>query len=433
MANVEFNEADVVDYHTNNFPGNGKLETVSKTSVKTARDLTLAYSPGVAVACLQIKANPDLLRSYTNIGNTVAVISNGSRVLGLGNIGLAGYPVMEGKSILFKALANVDSVPFILDTTNVDDFIKIVEAMSQNFGGINLEDIQKPDCFEIERTLDKRLPIPVFHDDQWGTAIVSLAGTINAFKLTDKKFSDAKVVINGAGASGLAISTMLLDRGIQGKNMHILDREGTLYSGRGKRMDRYKEELASRINPQREAFDLTDAVEGADLLIGVSQSGAFKSDHICRMADKPIVFALANPDPEILPKEAAKADVHIIATGRSDYNNQINNVLGFPGIFRGALDVKATSITPNMKIAAADAIASVLPLDELNINNIITSPVDKRLMPSEAAAVAKAAVADGVAQIKLSYDEVFELTKKRIDYVNAVTESTNKIRMDYSQ
>jgi malate dehydrogenase (oxaloacetate-decarboxylating) len=417
-ATVKYSDLDVLNYHSNNFPGNGKLETIAKTSVNSALDLTLAYSPGVAIACLAIEKNPPSLYDYTNIGNTVAVISNGTRVLGLGDIGLAGYPVMEGKSILFKALANVDSFPFILNTKDPDEFIRTVEVIAQNFGGINLEDIRNPDCFYIERELIKRLDVPVFHDDQWGTAIVTLAGLINSLKLVDKRIQDIKVTLNGAGASGLAIAKMLLEAGVKGENMHLVDRDGTIYTGRGRGMNPYKEEIAERINPRKEFYQLEHVTEGIDVLIGVSTRDAFKPDMIKKMADDPIVFALANPVPEILPQEAINAGAKIVATGRSDFNNQINNVLGFPGIFRGALDVKAKSITDSMKVAAAEAIASVTDENELSFDNIITHPTDPRLMPKSAAAVSQAAIADGVARQKKSYEEVFELTKLRIEYYN---------------
>ena len=415
-AITKYSDLDVLNYHSSNYPGNGKIETISKTSVTNARDLTLAYSPGVAVACLAIEKDPKSLYHYTNVGNTVAVISNGTRILGLGDIGMAGYPVMEGKSILFKALANVDAMPFILDTKDPDELIRTAEIMAQNFGGINLEDIRKPDCFYIERKLDEKLPIPVFHDDQWGTAIVTLSAAINSVKVLGKKFEDLKVVVHGAGASGIAISTMLLGRGVKGSNMQVIDRVGSIYDGRHEDMNPYKQELAEKVNPKKKFLKLEDAVEGADLLIGVSSKGMFKEKHIKKMATDPMIFALANPVPEILPPEAIEAGAKIIGTGRSDFNNQINNILGFPAIFRGALDVKATKVTMNMKIAAAEAIAGVLTEDELSVDKVITEPTDPRLMPAEAASVAQAAVKDGVAQRKLSYDEVYQFTKERIEY-----------------
>lgn len=413
-----YSDLDVYDYHENNYPGNGKIEIISKTPVTNAMDLTLAYSPGVAAACKAISANPKNLERFTNIGNTIGVISNGTRILGLGDIGMAGYPVMEGKSILFKALANVDAFPMIIPEHDPDKFIEVVEQIAPNFAGINLEDIRKPDCFYIERKLDRTLDIPVFHDDQWGTAIVTLAGVLNSLKVVDKKIEDVKVVMNGAGASGIAITTMLLDAGIQGKNMNTIDRHGTLYSGRGA-MDEYKAELADRINPNKDSWTLEEATRGIDILIGASSKDAFKPLYVEQMNEDAIVFAIANPDPEILPELAVKAGACIVGTGRSDYPNQINNVLGFPGIFRGTLDVRARRVTKNMKVAAAHAIASMIPDEELTKNKVITTPVDPLLMPTSAAAVAQAAIDDNVARVHLSHDEVYEMTLKRIKYYKA--------------
>lgn len=412
---VTYTEQDVYDYHQNNFPGNGKIEIISKTPVTNQKDLTLAYSPGVAVVCKAIQKNPATLTNYTNVGNTVAVVSNGTRILGLGDIGMAGYPVMEGKSILFKALANVDAFPLILNNDDPDDFITTVKSIAQNFAGINLEDIRKPDCFYIERTLDKALDIPVFHDDQWGTAVVTLAGVINALKVVDKNIKDIKVVMNGSGASGIAISHMLLDAGVQGKNMYTIDRNGTIYSDRGA-MDKYKEELAQRLNPGKDQLSLSEAVLGADLLVGASSAGAFTQDMVRSMSDKPIIFPIANPTPEIMPPKAIEAGAVIVGTGRSDFPNQINNVLGFPGIFRGILDIRAKTVTNNMKIAAAHAIASMTSEEDLRADNIITKPTDPRLMPTEAAAVAMAAINDNVARKEMAEDEIYDLTVKRISY-----------------
>ncbi len=430
---LKYEPVDVYDYHEGNYPGNGKIEIISKTPVTNARDLTLAYSPGVAVACKAIASDKKNLERYTNIGNTIGVISNGTRILGLGDIGMAGYPVMEGKSILFKALANVDAFPMIIPEQDPDKFIEAVEAIAPNFAGINLEDIRKPDCFYIERKLDRILPdIPVFHDDQWGTAIVTLAGVINALKVVDKKIEDVKVVMNGAGASGIAISHMLLDAGVQGKNMLSVDRHGTLFSKRGA-MDKYKEELADRLNPSKNDWTLAEAINGADVLIGASSKGAFTSEMIESMNEKAIVFAIANPDPEILPSLAVKAGAAIVGTGRSDYANQINNVLGFPGIFRGTLDVRARRVTKNMKVAAANAIASMVPEDELSVNKIITTPTDPLLMPTSAAAVAKAAMDDNVARNRMTPDEVYENTVKRIEYYKATAGKLVESRKDISK
>ncbi len=429
-AKVTFSDMDVLNYHSNNFPGHGKIEMVSKTSVKSIMDLTLAYSPGVAVACLAIEADRDNLYRYTNVANSVAVISNGTRILGLGDIGIAGLPVMEGKAILFKTLGGVDAYPFILDEKDPDKFISHVRAMAQNFGGINLEDIRKPDCFYIERTLDEILDIPVFHDDQWGTAIVTLAGLFNALKLVDKKMEDIKVVVNGAGAAGIAIAEMLLNSGVKGENLQLLDSEGSIYPDRIKGMDPYKREIAEKINPYRLSLTLDQAVEGIDVLIGVSYKDAFKKSHIRKMEKDPIVFALANPVPEILPTDAIDAGAKIVATGRSDFSNQINNVLGFPAIFRGALDVRARKITENMKVAAARAIANVLPEDKLNVNNIIVKPTNPKVMIEEAGAVAKAAISNRVNQIDISVQKVKELTKRRLEFYNEYLATLTPIRKE---
>lgn len=431
---LKYEPVDVYDYHEGNYPGNGKIEIIAKTPVTNARDLTLAYSPGVAVACKAIASNPAKnLERYTNIGNTIAVASNGTRILGLGDIGMAGYPVMEGKSILFKALANVDAFPMIIPEHDPDKFIEYVAAMAPNFAGINLEDIRKPDCFYIERKLDRILPdTPVFHDDQWGTAIVTLAGVLNALKVVDKKIEEIKVVMNGSGASGIAISHMLLDAGVQGKNMLTVDRHGTIYSGRGA-MDKYKEELADRLNPSKVDWTLAEAVKETDVLIGASSANAFTPEMVSSMNEKAIVFAIANPDPEILPELAVKAGAAVVGTGRSDYPNQINNVLGFPGIFRGTLDVKAKRVTKNMKVAAAHAIASMVPEDKLSVNKVITSPVNPLLMPTSAAAVAKAAMDDNVARNPLSVDEVYENTIKRIEYYKATAGKMVASRKDISK
>ena len=425
---IKYTKEEVIEYHSNNYPGNGKLETVPKTRVENMKDLTLAYSPGVAEVCLEIKNDSSLINKYTNIGNTIAVISNGTRVLGLGNIGMAGYPVMEGKSILFKALANVDSFPFILNTEDADEFIKCAKIMAQNFAGINLEDIKKPDCFIIEKNLDEMLPIPVMHDDQWGTAIAALAGSINAMKVVDKKFKDIKVVVNGAGASGLAISKMLFRQGVQGKNMKVIDRNGVIFDGRALGMDDYKRDVANLLNIEKKTQTFSEAVEGADLLVGVSQEGAFKPEHIKKMADDPVVFALCNPDPEILPSIAIKAGAKIVGTGRSDFNNQVNNVLGFPAIFRGALDVKSKKVTKNMKIAAARAIASIIPEDELSVNNILPLPTHPALMPIQATEVGLAAIKEGVAQITPSREELIRVVTEKIEFQQRISVANKKIR-----
>ncbi len=429
-AKVQYTEEMVLEYHRNNYPGNGKLESISKTPVTNALDLTLAYSPGVAIACKEINDRASLYE-YTNISNTIAVISNGTRVLGLGDIGISGYPVMEGKAILFKALGGVDAFPLIIKEHDPDKFIECVERIAQNFGGINLEDIRKPDCFYIERELETRLDIPAFHDDQWGTAVVTLAGVLNSLKVVDKKIEDVKVIMNGSGASGIAISHMLLDAGVQGSNLLTVDRNGTIYSGRGA-MDPYKEELSQRMNPKKQSWTLTESIEGSDVIIGASSPGIFTQDMIRSMANDPIVFAIANPVPEIMPHLAYKAGAKIVGTGRSDFANQINNVLGFPGIFRGVLDVQARNVTQNMKVAAAHAIASMTSEEELNPMKVITIPTDPLLMPTEAAAVAQAAVEDNVARVELSRDEVYQMTIERIEYYKSTAGKIVPSRKDPS-
>lgn len=427
---VTYNEQEVRDYH-HSYPNHGKIEIIGKTSCLNAKDLTLAYSPGVALACKAIQQNPLDLFNLTNIGNSISVISNGTRILGLGDIGIAGYPVMEGKSLLFKALADVDAFPLILNEMDPDKFIEIVAGLSQNFAGINLEDIRKPDCFYIERTLNKKLDIPVFHDDQWGTAIVTLAGVLNALKVVNKKIGDVKVTMNGAGASGIAISQMLLEAGVKGSNMNTIDRVGTIYSGRGA-MDPYKEELAHELNPNKEALSLAEAVVGTDILIGASSAGAFTQDMVRSMNEDAIVFAIANPTPEIYPNLAHEAGAVIVGTGRSDFANQINNVLGFPGIFRGVLDVRASEVTGNMKVAAAHAIASMTAEEELSVDKIITTPTDPKLMATEAAAVAEAAMRDNVARFPRSSSEIYDMTCERVEFYKAhhgkLVETRNQLR-----
>lgn len=430
LRKVTYNEQEVRDYH-HSYPNHGKIEIIGKTPVTNAKDLTLAYSPGVAMACKAIQKNPLDLFELTNIGNSIAVISNGTRILGLGDIGIAGYPVMEGKSILFKALADVDAFPLILNEMDPDKFIEIVAGLSQNFAGINLEDIRKPDCFFIERKLNKMLDIPVFHDDQWGTAIVTLAGVLNAIKVVGKKIGDVRVVMNGAGASGIAISHMLLEAGVRASNMNTIDRAGTIYSGRGA-MDPYKEELANELNPNKEALTIEEAVKGIDILIGASSAGAFSQDMVRSMNDDAIVFAIANPTPEIYPELAHEAGALIVGTGRSDFPNQINNVLGFPGIFRGILDVRASEVTRSMKVAAAHAIASMTSDEELSPSKIITTPTDPKLMATEAAAVAEAAMKDNVARLERSPSEIYDMTCERVEFYKQhhgkLVETRNQLR-----
>lgn len=366
----------------------GKIEVVSRAPINTKEDLALAYTPGVAEPCLRIQREPDLSFKLTRRANLVAVITDGTAVLGLGDIGgLAGMPVMEGKCCLFKEFAGVDAFPLCVKSKDTDEIVRTIELISDSFGGINLEDIAAPRCFEIERKLKEKLDIPVFHDDQHGTAVVVGAALINAAKCAGKKLSEMTIVINGAGAAGIAIGTFLLSLGI--KDLIMVDLGGII-----NRDEKYENpahaEMALKSNKKVKKGGLAEAAKGADVLIGVSKPGLFTEDMIKSMADKSIVFAMANPVPEILPGEAKKAGAYIVGTGRSDFPNQINNVLVFPGIFKGALSVRAKEITEKMKLAAAYAIASVIPDKEINRENIIASPLNKAVADSVAEAVAKA-------------------------------------------
>ena len=376
----------------------GKLETVSKVPLNDSHDLSMAYSPGVAEPCREIYNDPNTVYDYTIKGNLVGVITDGSAVLGLGNIGPeAAIPVMEGKSLLLKQFAGIDSFPISLNTQDVDEFVATVAAMTPAFGAINLEDISAPRCFEIERRLEEMCDIPVFHDDQHGTAIVVLAGLINALKLVEKQLNNIKVVVNGAGAAGVAIVHLLHDLGV--RNIIVCDSRGIIYEGRQEAMNDTKRELAQITNEQKVSGALHDALEEADVFIGVSVANLLDESLIRRMAKEPIVFGLANPDPEILPTVAKQYGVRVIATGRSDFPNQVNNVLAFPGIFRGALDVRATHINDAMKRAAVYAIASLISDDDLTEECIIPDPFDERVVPAVAEAVRKAAIETGVARL----------------------------------
>lgn len=366
----------------------GKIEVISRAQINTREDLSLAYTPGVAEPCLQIQKNPELSYSLTRRSNLVAVITDGTAVLGLGDIGgLAGMPVMEGKCCLFKEFAGVDAFPLCVKSKDVDEIVHTIELISDSFGGINLEDIAAPRCFEIERKLKEKLDIPVFHDDQHGTAVVVGAALINAAKCAGKPISELTVVINGAGAAGIAIGTFLLNLGIN--DLIMVDLCGII-----NREERYENpahaEMALKSNKTVKKGGLTEAVKGADVLIGVSKPGLFTKEMIQSMAEKPIVFAMANPTPEIMPDEARAAGAYIVGTGRSDFPNQINNVLVFPGLFKGALSVRAKEITEKMKLAAAYAIASVIPDNEITAENIIASPLNKAVADNVAKAVAKA-------------------------------------------
>ncbi|RKQ29932.1 NAD(P)-dependent malic enzyme [Oceanobacillus halophilus] len=389
----------------------GKLSIQSKVPVRNAQDLSLAYSPGVAEPCKEIYDRKDMVYDYTMKGNMVAVVSDGSAVLGLGNIGPeASLPVMEGKSVLFKTFAGVDSFPICLDTHDVDKIVETVKLMEPTFGGVNLEDIAAPNCFIIEERLKSETNIPIFHDDQHGTAIVTVAGLMNALKLVGKSFSNIRVVINGAGAAGVAIIKLLRSVGVH--EMVMCDSKGAIFEGRTYGMNSVKDEVAKFTNRLKIEGSLEEVLEGADVFIGVSVGGALSAEMVARMNDNPVIFAMANPDPEIMPEEAKMAGARVIGTGRSDFPNQVNNVLAFPGIFRGALDVRATRINEQMKIAAAEAIASLITEEELNDDYVIPAPFDARVAPIVAASVAKAAMDTGVARITIDPEEIAEKTRK---------------------
>lgn len=367
----------------------GKLEIHSKVPLKNAEDLALAYTPGVAAPCREIAADKKKAYEYTGKGNMVAVVTDGTAVLGLGNIGPeAGLPVMEGKCILFKSFAGIDAVPICLDTQDSEKIIETILNIAPGFGGINLEDISAPRCFEIERRLVELLDIPVFHDDQHGTAIVTLAALINAFRLSGKKIEEAQVVINGAGAAGMAIANLLRAHGF--RRMILCDSKGIIGNHR-KDLDSYKKEMCNVTNEQGKTGTLEDALVGADVFIGVSAPGVLKSEFIKKMNVDPIIFAMANPVPEIMPEEAYKAGAFIVGTGRSDFENQINNVLVFPGLFKGALEARASKIHLEMKLAAALALADVIPSSELRTDYIIPNVFDKKVVEAVSEAVGKAA------------------------------------------
>lgn len=370
----------------------GKIEVVSKVKVETMDDLSLAYTPGVAQACKEIDKNEEDVYTFTAKGNLVAVVSDGSAVLGLGNIGpKAAMPVMEGKAILFKEFADIDAFPICLDTQDSEEIIKTVKYLAPTFGGINLEDISAPRCFEIETRLKEELDIPVFHDDQHGTAIVVSAGILNALKLVDKKIEEAKFVINGAGSAGISICKLLLQLGM--KNVVMVDQKGALCEGETW-MNPAQADMALKTNREMIKGDLATVMQGRDVFIGVSAPNIVTSEMVASMNNDSIVFAMANPVPEIMPEEAKKGGVRVMATGRSDFPNQINNVLVFPGIFRGALDAKAVNISEEMKIAAAKAIASIIPEDELREDYIIPDAFNKKVVEAVAKAVKDVAVRD---------------------------------------
>ena len=375
----------------------GKIEVKATVPVATKDDLSLAYTPGVAAPCLEIQAHPEKSYDLTRRHNLCAVITDGSAVLGLGDIGPeAGMPVMEGKCALFKAFADVDAFPLCVKTHDVDEFVNAVYLMSGSFGGINLEDISAPRCFEIERKLKEKCDIPIFHDDQHGTAVITLAGLTNALKVVGKKKDDVKIVTSGAGAAAIAIVKLLLSSGF--RNVTMCDRKGAIYAGRDG-LNWIKEEMAQVTNLDKKAGSLADMLVGADVFIGVSAPGMVTKEMVQTMNKDAIIFACANPTPEIFPDEAKAGGARVVSTGRSDYPNQINNVLAFPGIFRGAFDVRASDINEEMKIAASNALANLISDEELNENYIIPAAFDPRVGPAVAKAVAEAARKSGVARL----------------------------------
>ena len=394
---------DALKLHREN---QGKIEVKSKVQLKDARDLSLAYTPGVAEPCKEINKNPDSVYEYTSRGRLVAVVTDGSAVLGLGNIGPeAAMPVMEGKSVLFKNFGGVDAIPICLDTQDVDEIVKTIKYIAPTFGGINLEDISAPRCFEIENRLKEELDIPIFHDDQHGTAVVVLAAIINALKIVKKDMKDVKVAINGAGAAGVAIAKLLLSAGVA--DVIVCDSKGIVSKDRTN-LNTSKQELAEITNRQNLSGNIFDAIKGTDIFIGVSGPGTVTQDMIKAMAKDSIVFAMANPVPEIYPDEAKAAGAKVVGTGRSDFPNQINNVLAFPGIFRGALEARATDINEDMKLAAAYAIASLITPDELSPDYCIPGAFDKRVAAHVACEVAKAAMKTGVAKIQIDAERLKE-------------------------
>ncbi len=376
----------------------GKIEVVTTVKVEDKHDLSLAYTPGVATPCLEIQKNVDLSYELTRRWNMCLVATDGTAVLGLGDIGPeAGMPVMEGKCVLFKAFADVDAFPLCIKSKDVDEIVNTIYLISGSFGGVNLEDISAPRCFEIEKKLKEKCDIPIFHDDQHGTAIITLAGLTNALRVVGKKKEDVSIVINGAGAAAISITRLLLTAGF--KNITLCDRKGAIYQGRAEGMNPIKEEIAKQTNKTKKAGTLADMLVGADAFIGVSAPNMVTADMVKTMAKDPIVFACANPTPEIYPDEAKAGGAAVIATGRSDFPNQINNVLAFPGIFRGAFDVRARDINDEMKLAAASALANLITDEELNAEYIIPAPFDPRVGKAVAAAVAEAARKTGVARI----------------------------------
>ena len=394
---------EALHYHREN---NGKLGMIAKTNLKDGYDLSLAYTPGVAEPCMEIHHDNDLSFEYTCRGNMVAVITDGTRVLGLGDIGPeAAIPVMEGKAVLYKTFGDVDAIPLSIDTKDADEFIKTVMMLQPNFAGINLEDISSPKCYDIEDALKAQMDIPVFHDDQHGTAIIAVAAAIGGLRLVKKQLSEVKVVVNGAGAAGTAIVQLLLNAGIS--NVVMMNSKGAMYDGMEmSRINRVQAALLPKTNLKKEQGRIADIAKGADVLIGVSQPGEFTAEVVKSMNKDSIVLSLCNPDPEISYADAKAAGVRVAGTGRSDAPNQVNNVSVFPGLFRGAIDVRARQINEEMKLAAVHAIAGIIPDEELREDYVIPTVFDKRVAPAVAAAVAKAAIETGVARVVVDPEEI---------------------------
>ncbi len=394
----------------------GKIEVVSKAPLLNKHDLSIAYTPGVAEPCKEIHANPDKVYEYTAKGNMVAVVTNGTAVLGLGDIGpAAGMPVMEGKAVLFKTFAGVDAFPICIDTKDPDEIVNVVKCLEPTFGGINLEDISAPTCFEVEAKLKEISNIPIFHDDQHGTAIVVCAAMLNALKIVEKDASEIRVVVNGAGAAGIAVTKLLMTLGVQ--DAVLCDSRGAIFEGRAYGMNPYKDEIAEVTNRRKLQGQLADVMKGADVFIGLSVAGCVTREMVAGMAKDPLIFAMANPVPEIMPDEARAGGAKVVATGRSDFPNQINNVLAFPGVFRGALDARAKEINEDMKLAAAYAISGIITDAELNADYIIPGPFDERVGPAVAADVAQAAESTGVAQVNVSPEEIRARTLELVQKV----------------
>jgi malate dehydrogenase (oxaloacetate-decarboxylating) len=396
----------------------GKISVISKIQVNSKHDLAMAYSPGVAEPCRQIQKDPMLRYKYTSIGNMIAVVSDGSAVLGLGNIGaLAGLPVMEGKCVLFKEFGAVNAFPLCLGTQDANTIVETVKLLEPSFSGINLEDISAPRCFEIEQRLKKETNMIIFHDDQHGTAVVTTAGLINAMKLKGEKWKDLKIVVNGVGAAGVSIIKLFIKLGI--KDIIACDTKGAIYKNRPEGMNSSKDEIAELTNPEGIKGKLSDVIAGRNVFVGVSAAGALTKEMVKKMDKNPVIFALANPEPEINVEDARSAGINIIATGRSDYPNQVNNVLAFPGIFRGALDVRSTDINDDMKVAAAYAIAELVADSELADDYIIPQPFDLRIAPNVAKKVAEAAIKTKVARLNIDPAQV---EKNAIEMIKAVKE-----------